>query len=262
MSIRNIYVQRRKMKEQAQRNISEAKRKTSLQARPMTALIVANLLVISLDYRVIEAMYKLTQNLALSVFALFTTGAMFILWFDVLYHYLLANDIQKKISMAFSGLSLISAAFFAFLDYGLSAGFGIEQVLPVEVNMLFAGMVILTVLNGVGLFAWYIFDDQVQRKSTAEKSKAEDDFEADKLDDVNRMLEKADALLAKKQTMESKYGSEAVSEVMALLSGVETALGVDLDGDGKIGNKPVSRSYAETVKDQIPNVNPTQGINQ
>ena len=178
MNIRDVYVQRRKMKEQAKRNTNEAKRKTNLQAVPKIALVVANLLVLSLDYRVIEAIYKITNNSALALFALFTSGAMFILWFDVLYHYLLANDIQKNISLAFSGLSLISAAFFAFLDYGLSAGFGVEQVLPVEASMLFAGMVILTVANGAGLFAWYVYDDQVQRKSTAEKSKAEDDFEA------------------------------------------------------------------------------------
>ena len=191
MNVKDIYVQRRKMKEKAKTATAEGKRKSKIQSVPKIALVVANLLVLSLDYRVIEAIYKITNNAMLAVFALFTSGAMFILWFDVLYHYLLANETQKNISLAFSGLSLISAAFFAFLDYGLSAGFGVDQVLPVEANLLFAGMVILTVANGTGLFWWYISDDQVQRQSIAEKSKAEDDFEAEKLGDVGRKMEKA-----------------------------------------------------------------------
>lgn len=261
MDIRQVYVQRRKMKEQATRNLQENKRKSRIRSVPIIALVVANLLVLSLDYRVVEAIYKITDNVALAVFALFTSGAMFILWFDILYHYLLANQVQKNIALAFSGLSLLSAAFFAFLDYGLSAGFGVESILPFEANMLFAGMVILTVANGAGLFAWYVYDDQVQRQSTAEKSKAEDDFEAEKLEDVNRMLAKAETVLSKKTAMESKYGREAVSEMMSLLSGIETALNVDLDGDGHIGkpqNTPrqAVASFASQVGDSLPTVTP------
>jgi len=252
MNVKDIYVQRRKMKEKAKTATAEGKRKSKIQSVPKIALIVANLLVLSLDYRVIEAIYKITNNAMLAVFALFTSGAMFILWFDVLYHYLLANETQKNISLAFSGLSLISAAFFAFLDYGLSAGFGVDQVLPVEANLLFAGMVILTVANGTGLFWWYISDDQVQRQSIAEKSKAEDDFEAEKLEDVGRMLEKAETVLAKKRAMESKYSADAVAEMMSLLSGIETALGTDIDGDGIIG-KP-KQSFASHTRSEIDNV--------
>lgn len=263
MDIKSVYVQRRKVKAQAAQNLSESKRKSRIRNVPKIALVVANLLVLSLDYRVVEAIYKITNNAALAIFALFTSGAMFILWFDVLYHYLLSNQAQKNIAMAFSALSLLSAALFAFLDYGLSAGFGVEQILPVEANLLFAGMVILTVANGAGLFAWYIYDDQVQRQSTAEKSKAEDDFEADKLEDVSRMLAKAETVLSKKTVMESKYGREAVSEMLDLLSGIETALGVDLDGDGRVGrpqNTPQNaprtpvQAFSSQVGDNLPTI--------
>lgn len=269
MDIRKIYIQRKVMKDKARRNTEEAKRKGRIHAVPVIALVVANLLVLSLDYRVVEAIYKLTNNVMLAVFALFTSGAMFILWFDVLYHYLLANQTQKYISIAFSALSLISAAGFAFLDYGLSAGYGASEITKSEANILFAGMVILTVLNGAGLFAWYMWDDQVQRKSTVEKNKADDDFEADKLEDVSRMLEKAEAVLAKRQVMVNKYGEDTVSEMMALLSGVEVSLGVDLNGDGKVGNTPKRQpeapqapamaAYASQAPDYLGNPQTGQG---
>jgi hypothetical protein len=261
MNIRDVLVRRRQMKAKTQQVKAEIARKSKIHYVPIIALVAANLLVVSLDYRVVEAVYKLTDNVALSVFALFTSGAMFILWFDVLYQYLLKNDNQNKISLAFSGLSLVSAGMFAFLDYGLSAGYGVDQVLPVEANLLFAAMVILTVANGIGLFAWYILDDQVQRKTTVERNRADNDFESETLEDANRMLEKAGKVLENKSVMEKRYGKEAVEEMLSMLAGIETALGIDLDGDGSIGKPQQTRpAFAqETDAPKLPNQSAGEG---
>ena len=257
MDIKTALKQRRLMRQKAKDTKQEQKRKSRIHWVPTTALVVANLLVLSLDYRVVEAIYKITGNVALAVFALFTSGAMFILWFDVLYQYLLSNETQKNIALAFSGLSLLSAGFFAFLDYGLSAGYGVDQVLPMEANLLFAGMVVLTIANGIGLFVWYIYDEQVQRKSIVERNRADNDFDAETLEDANKMLEKAGVVLQRKQAMESRFGKEAVEEMMSMLAGLEDALGVDLDGDGRIGNRPQapqtrpSASFASNTHDEL-----------
>lgn len=251
MNIREVLVRRRQMKAKTEQVKQEVARNNKIHLVPTVALVVANILVISLDYRVVEAIYKLTDNVVLAIFALFTSGAMFILWFDVLYRYLLSNDVQKYISLAFSGLSLVSAGVFAFLDYGLSAGFNVEKVLPVEANILFAGMVILTIANGVGLFVWYIYDDQIQRKTIVERNRADNDFDSETLEDANKMLEKAGKVLERKNTMESRYGKEAVEEMLAMLAGLETVLGVDLNGDGRVGGKPQAQMTAnasETVE--------------
>jgi hypothetical protein len=150
---------------------------------------------------------------------------------------------------------------FAFLDYGLSAGYGVDQVLPVEANLLFAAMVILTVANGIGLFAWYILDDQVQRKTTVERNRADNDFESETLEDANRMLEKAGKVLENKSVMEKRYGKEAVEEMLSMLAGIETALGIDLDGDGSIGKPQQTRpAFAqETDAPKLPNQSAGEG---
>ena len=257
MNIREALLARRRQKAQKKQVQEEQKRKSKIHWIPNVALIVANLLVLSLDYRVVEAVYKITGSPMLALFALFTSGLMFILWFDILYRYLLANEIQYYISLAFSGLALVSAGLFAFLDYGLSAGFGVEQILPVEASLLFAGMVILTIMNGIGLFAWYIFDDQVQRKSIVEKNRAEQEFDAETIEDANRMLAKAGEVLQRKESMEKRFGKEAVEEMMSMLTGLEDTLGIDLNGDGKIGTQkdfqPRQQAFAQEVKE-----NPTE----
>lgn len=257
---------RRALKQKVQQEKNEQNRKSKVHIIPTIALVVANLLVLSLDYRVIEAIYKLTNNAALAIFALFTSGAMFVLWFDVLYQYLLANTWQKRIALAFSGLALVSAGLFAFLDYGLSAGFGVEEVLPMEAKALFASMVILTVMNGIGLFVWYIIDEQVQRKSIVEKNRADADFDAETIEDANKMLEKAGQVLQRKEQLETRFGKDAVDEILSMLSGLEEATGLDLNGDGVIGNPQKPRQMpmtanAATTKDHLGDVDFTEGQN-
>lgn len=185
----------------------------------------------------------------LAVFALFTTGAMFVLWFDILYQYLLANTWQTRIAIAFSALSLVSAGFFAFLDYGLSAGFGATEILPMEVNLLFAGMVILTIANGIGLLWWYMIDDQVKRKGIVEKQRADSDFDEETLSEASKMLAKAGDVLLAKETLEKRFGKAAVNEMLEMLAGIEVALGIDIDGDGTIGKpqKPIQQYGSETA---------------
>ena len=258
--IRRVLINRKRIKQQSEQAKSNKARQNSIHRVPQVALWVANLLVLSLDYRVVEAIYALTGNFMLALFALFTSGLMFVLWFDVLYQYLLANEWQGRIALAFSAASLVSAGVFAFLDYGISAGFGVDKIMPVEVNMLFAGMVVMTVLNGIGLFAWYILDDQVKRKSTVERERADNDFEAEKLEDAGSMLAKAGEVLEIQSRLEARFGKEAVSEMMSVLSGLENALGVDLDGDGKVGS--VGRVFAQKEAkplEIVPKSDPTEG---
>ncbi len=259
MDILSALRKKREIKATAAQKVERSKQINNVNAIPKIALIVANALVLSLDYRVVEAVYKITDNVMLAVFALFTSGAMFVLWFDVLYQYLLASEWQKNISLAFSGLSLVSAGVFAFLDYGLSAN-GANALMPKEVNILFAGMVILTIANGAGLFWWYIIDAQVVRKSLAAKQQADNDFEAKNLEIANDLLEKVEGMLSKRAELEKKFGAKAVDEIMMSLVGLEEVLGVDINGDGKIGNKQPMRSFAATVQtEQTEDKNPSTG---
>ena len=138
MNVLEALKKKREIKANAAQKIERSKQINNVNAIPRIALIVANALVLSLDYRVVEAVYKITDNVMLAVFALFTSGAMFVLWFDVLYQYLLASEWQKNISLAFSGVALVSAGVFAFLDYGLSAN-GANELMQTEKNILFAG---------------------------------------------------------------------------------------------------------------------------
>jgi len=253
MNVLQALKEKRNIKKAAAMASQSAKQKSKVNMIPYIALGVANVLVISLDYRVVEAVYKLTDNVILAVFALLTSGMMFILWFDILYQYLLASDWQKYISLAFSGLSLISAGVFAFLDYGLSAGFGADKVLPTEANYLFAGMVILTILNCAGLFWWYIIDAQIVRKSNSAKQEADSDYDAQNVEIANNLLENVDRMLTRRQHLEAKFGAAAVDQMLATLSGLEDALGIDIDGDGKIGSGQQMRSFPSIVE-ELPTV--------
>ncbi len=249
------------MKAETAQNVKHAKQKSKMQVIPLVALAVANVLVLSLDYRVIDAVYKMTKSTPLSVFAVFTTGLMFILWFDVLFRYLLANVLQWYISIAGSTVALITAGVFAFLDYGVSVDLGNGRIIEPQANGLFVGMVVLTVIHGALLFWWYIIDDQVVRQQTAAKKQAESDFDLQNVDIANTILERAGVMLEKRQQLDAKYGADAVSQILNSLAGLEDLLGVDINGDGKIG-VPTQVQFASTVQAPPELANPTTANTQ
>ena len=237
------------------------KAKAKMRAIPQAALVVANILVLSLDYRVIEAVYKLTHNVALAVFAIFVSGAMFIFWFDVLYQYKLANDWQGYISLAASGLALVAAGLFAFLDYNISVQVNSTQSisLPTSVNFLFGSMVGLTVINAALLFWWYMIDEQIDSERLLEKNSAKRAAQQRNMDRVAALLDNADKLLAQKTALAKQYGAAEVEIMLSTVMGID----VDLNGDGVSGraNTPAVQMAATVQSVGSLTANPTNGAN-
>jgi len=264
MDIFGLLNAQKKQETEAKQNAASQKQKNKMRLIPNIVLIIANVLVLSLDYRVVEAVYKITNNTALAVFAIFTSGAMFILWFDVCFQYLLSNDAQRNLSLACSGLALISAGVFAFLDYGISVDIGRGFVLSVQTNWLFAGMVILTVVNAVCLFWWYIIDDQVKRESTAAREQARNDHNSKTVEKAENILKQTGQVLALRQGLEKQFGADAVNSVLNSLMGIEVAFGVDINGDGKIGASVPMNANAADVQSvpTLADVNPTNANSQ
>ena len=68
--------------------------------------------------------------------------------------------------------------------------------------------------------------------------------------------------------MEKRFGKEAVGEIMDMLSGIEDLLGVDLNNDGKIGNRPqITANASDTgaalqLKEALRDPNPPKAGNE
>lgn len=210
------------------------KAKNKMRTIPQIALIMANVLVVSLDYRVVDAVYSLTKSIPLAVFGIFVSGAMFIFWFDFLYQYKLASDWQGYISLAGSALSLITAGMFAVLDYRvhfqLSNSLNLEM--PTSVNFMFGSMVWLTVIHAVLLFWWFMIDEQISGERTVEKQAAKRAAKQQNMERVAELLAGAEKLLMQKAALIEQYGAEEVEMTLSAIAGIE----IDLTGDGVIGH--------------------------
>lgn len=229
-------------KKKVQEKKQDEKRKfRTMEGVPMIALVIGNIIVLSLDYRVFEAVYILTHNVVLSAFALFSSGAMFIVWFDILFNYLLSNKFQKYMSVFFSGLSLVVAGVFAFMDYGLNSALD-QSKLIANSDFIFATLVIVTILNGIGLFVWYMNDKQISLNRVLAENEADFHFDARQLESASVLFDHVGSYLSKQKMLEDKYGADSVRQMLQILANMEVDFGVDMDGDGGIGtiggNKP------------------------
>src|SRR5574343_461900 len=112
-------VRNRRAKEKAANAETEKKNELTAKTRrasaiPKIVLVIANIIILTLDFRVFDVVYKITDSVILAVFAIVPTGIMFIVWYDMLYsNYPLAGRGQKYLSLAGAGLCLVLAAVFA-----------------------------------------------------------------------------------------------------------------------------------------------------
>lgn len=237
MNIMKVFEHDKQVEYREKKRREESRARFRAKIVPAIVLIVANALVLSLDWRVYEGVYNVTKNTALAIFAVASSGVMFILWFDVVYSYLLRNEHQKNISLAGSGFSIITAAALAFLDYGISidVGNGVS-IRSDDYNFIFSWLVIKTVLDVALLFAWYLQDEQIIANTQVAKSSAAFGRKEEIAERAETLLQITSRVLAAQENLKRQYGDAAVQHVLDLLAGVESSTGIDIDGNGVVGS--------------------------
>lgn len=263
-------VTNRRAKEKAATEESAKQKDLTSKARrasyaPLIALTVANLIILTLDYRVFDAVYKITDSYVLAGFSIIPTGAMFILWFDVLYSaYPLAIERQKQIALACSGLALFAAGVFAFFDYGVTVDMGRGVKVAADYDFIFWATIVLSIIHAVALFVWFAIDeDTIDKKANerdlaaqrrkAEAQEAQGRITLEMMETANRVLSSMEGAMKKQRTLEDTYGAAEVGKMLALLAGVEMLTGQDLNGDGRIGNAPAMNVNQQTAQDVTAN---------
>jgi hypothetical protein len=93
--------------------------KTKMQWVPISALVIANIIFISLDVRAFDAVNKLTNSPFLAGVTVIVSGVLALYWWDILYPHARkhSNKKQETISLWGVALGVSLSVSLAFVDY-------------------------------------------------------------------------------------------------------------------------------------------------
>ena len=100
----------KRMKEDEKKKRADARAEMGRNYVPLLALVLANVIFISLDVRAWEAVYILTNNIFLASVTVLVSGIIALLWWDIFYPHSRrhSNDTQIKIAFVSTVLAVFS----------------------------------------------------------------------------------------------------------------------------------------------------------
>lgn len=213
---------------------------------PSIAFWVASVILIMFDARVLDVVYRLTNNsVLLSVGALFATALMFFIWKNN-FQYTLSSKMQTTLSSIGMVLSLLASAVFGGMDYFVRGGLKIDAGVNTfdAVDLIFWGIPVLSVVHVVMLLWYWYVDPRVAAER--KKKEADDDhkFAQDEMTHASQLLSSQKSLISQFVTMAQTYGKEAALKQLDLL-GIDRVPFEDLEipsmteTDGHGSAKPV-----------------------
>lgn len=217
MSEMSSLAQERQRKEQEEKAAKiRAREETRKWLVPMTALIAANLIFLSLDIRAIQAVYLLTQSWMLAGVTVLISGGLAMYWFDVLYPHSKRhkNDNQKSLSIAGTVLAVLLSAGLAFADYIVGTGGTFSKTWS---NILWGAVIILTVAQGVMIAVWWSIDKHIEAEARIEEAYAEASDQNDEMAILRTRLSGLRGVLTEIKKLNTDFGSEEVKTVAGIL---------------------------------------------
>ena len=196
---------------------------------PLSALIFANIVFLSLDARGLDAVHKITSSWFLAVVTVLISGIAALYWWDFLYPHARRhkNKEQEGIAIAGTVLGVGVSGVLAFVDYIVVSG---EQ----NSSWLWAVVVLLTVIQGVMLGRFWQIDGMIEAEAKREESLASRIDLQDTAADFKAEIESMESLLVKLEDIKKKFPGKGKAETAARAMGypVLAEMLADDDGDG------------------------------
>lgn len=196
---------------------------------PISALIFANIVFLSLDLRGIDAVYKITASYLLAAVTVIISGVAALYWWDFLYPHARRhkNKGQENIALIGTGMGITVSGVLAFVDY---------IVIPSAQNSdwIWALVVMLTVVQGIMLGAFWKIDGSIEAEAKREESLASRIDLQDTAEDFKAEIDSMEGLLAKLEEIKKKFPGKGKAEIAARAMGypVLAEMLADDDGDG------------------------------
>lgn len=215
---------------------------------PASALLVANIIFLSLDVRAFQAIYILTNSYLLAGLTVLISGGLAMYWFDVLYPHAKKhnNQTQTSLSMACTILAIGLSGVLAFADYVVGTGDGFDNGWS---TTLWAAIVILTIVQGVSIAWWWAIDNHIAAEAKIQASHAEAADQNDEMAILRTKLQGLRGVLAELTALNTDYGAQAVKTVAGIM-------GIPLPTDDIRAQQPQNnqqnnnRVFAEDVNKQ------------
>lgn len=188
-----------------------------------------NSVALVFDGLAVDTVYTLTKDYLLSALALLPTGIPMFMW-EGGWLYALASPEQKRHSIYGIILSVLSAVVVGTL--AILANLGDAEMRFWVSTGLLSWCVITVVIHGVWAAQYFYKDPVIVRDHELQVAISDNEYQAESLDEAEKILDKAVVLLEKEESMRKRFGEAEVNRALEIL------LGVDLNGDGTIGGKP------------------------
>lgn len=215
-----------KAKAEAERERKEISRKKAV---PLSALIFANIVFLSLDARGLDAVYKITSSWFLAGVTLLVSGFAALFWWDFAYPHARRhkNKTQEKIALGGTAVGVSVSGVLAFLDYIVSAG-------SQNINWLWGLVVVLTITQGVMLARYWMIDASIESEAKREESAAARLDLQDTAADFNAEIDSMETMLEKLEEIKRRFPRPGQAEIAARAMGypVLAEMLADDDGDG------------------------------
>lgn len=209
--------------EQQEENERKAKEKEALEREerrkknvPIFALVLINVIFLSLDARGTHAVYLLTNSWLLTVPIIFIAGGSVLSWLDVFYPHSRKhkNKKQENISLWGMGLSVSLSAVLAFADYIVGVG---DTFSTMWSNLLWGSVILGTVAQGLLITRWWFLDKHIEAEAKIQEAHAEKADAKDQMNILETKLGSMEGYLDKLQELRIKYGEENANAVAKLL---------------------------------------------
>lgn len=220
-------------KQKAERAKAEAEKERREQTRkkivPISALVFANIVFLSLDARGLDAVYTITASAFLAVVTILVSGIAALYWWDFAYPHARRhkNKGQEKIALWGTVMGVGVSGILAFLDYVVTAE-------TVDVNWIWALIVTLTIIQGVMLGFYWKIDGMIEAEAKREESTAARLDLQDTTADFTAEIDSMEKMLVKLEEIKRKFPRPGQAEIAARAMGypVLAEMLADDDGDG------------------------------
>lgn len=260
--ISDLAVDKKKAEDEREKQAREKREAARKIWVPRVALIIANLIFISLDIRALDVVYKLTKSPLLAGATVIVSGVLALFWWDVLYPHSRRHENKTQINLSGWGviIGVTLSLVLAFLDY-------IVGSVRVEQAPIWGMVVVATGAQAVMLGWWWKVDTSIESDAKREKSLAGRLDLQDSVSDFEAEINSMSTLAGKLEAIRKQFPRRGEAERAATAMGypVLARMLADDDGDGIPNYKPRQQMVAlasDTKRAEPQAVNPQKGDGQ
>ena len=228
-SVSDVAINKQKAEEAKKKSEHEAREMARKKRVPLSALIFANIVFLSLDARAIDAVHKITGSWFLSAATVLVSGAAALYWWDILYPHARRhkNKEQENIALAGTAIGIFISGVLAFVDYIIISD-------KTNSQYLWALVVIMTVVQGVMLARFWQIDATSAAEAKREESLSTRLDLQDTANDFKDEIENMESVLEKLEEIKRKFPGKGKAEIAARAMGypVLAEMLADDDNDG------------------------------